>query len=175
MIIPISLLKKTNKKIMGYKKIKGEVIDFREKFNYRKYIKLYYPVVRYIVDNKEYRIVGKLGYSLSPFMPKKLIVMYNPQNPNDAELSSLKKFVLIVIVVFVMGILLMLYFLINDLVLDNTIKYYEYRVKCNVNGYIYDELEGIEAKSKEEALNLIKERYKNWEDCIFEKVNFDKD
>ena len=54
-------------------------------------------------------------------------------------------------------------------------KYYEYRVTCNISGYVYDELEGIEAKSKDEALNLIKEKYKMWKNCVFNEVNSNTD
>lgn len=175
LIFCIISLKRINGKSVGYKKAKGNVVDFIEKFHYKQFERRFYPIVRYKVDNKEYEIVGKIGYGFSLFMPKKITVMYNPQNPEESELSDLKKLFLKVIVAFSIAILSMMFFLVNDIILDNTMKYYEYRIICNVDGYVYDTLEGREAKSKSQALELIKEKYKNWKNCNFEEVNLDID
>ena len=90
LIFPIFIIRKINNKTTGFKKVKGEVIKFNEKFDYYRHKRLYYPIVKYNVDNKEYEIVSRVGYGLSIFMPKKLMVLYNPQNPYEAEVTNEK-------------------------------------------------------------------------------------
>ena len=71
---------------------------------------------------------------------------------------------------------LVLSFVLNNLILDNALKYYEYKVTCNVSGYVYTETGGVEAKSEEEALELFKEKYKFWnENCKFQEVSKSSD
>lgn len=175
LMYPIFKFKKVCKKIAKYKKVKGKVIDFIEHFHLFHFRRRYYPVVKYTVDNKDYEIVSKVGYGLSFFMPKKLTVLYNPQNPSESELTNQRNLILIAIIGFSIAVLLMILFLVEGLFLDNTMKVYEYRVICNYEGYTYDEIEAREAKTKEEALNLIKEKYKNWNmPCEFEEVNVNR-
>lgn len=170
-IYPMMMLNKVNKKTIGYKKTNGQVVGFEEKFNYFYFKRAFYPIVKYMVDDIEYKIVSKVGYGLSFLMPKNLNVLYNPQNPYEAEVANKKKFILMIISGFCIAILLMIYFLTNDLILGDTTKVYSYKVKCNLNGYASEEIISTEANSSEEALNIISERYKNRNlICEFEEV-----
>ena len=106
-------------------------------------------------------------------MPKRLIVLYNPENPNNAVITNEKKLYLIILIGFTITILIMIYFLINNLILgnkNNNAVYY-YRVTCNIEGMKYDEVVYKRAKSSKEALKLVKEQYKNWNgNCTFKET-----
>lgn len=172
---------KTKNKTKGYKKVRGKCVDYNKVFQKKiigdvgQYWK--YPIVVYEVDNKPYQITSRTSYGLgTPLKNKKFTVFYNPNNPNDAILANQHRLLFFIFVGFSIGILCMLYFLINDIILDNTTKYYKYRVTCNVNGYVYNETRETEAKSKDDALDLIKEKYKNWAaTCEYEEVNANAD
>ena len=173
------------KKSKGYKKVKGKCVDYGKAFKSMSVGDVgqwwKYPIVVYEVDNRLYQITSNVAYGLGvPLKNRKFTVFYNPNNPKDAILADQHRWFLFIFVGFFVGVLCMLYFLINNLILDNTLKYYEYKVTCNVSGYVYTETGGIEAKSKDEALNLFKEKfkekYKIWnESCEFEEVNTNAD
>ena len=173
------------KKYKGYKKVKGKCVDYNKVFksmsvgDVREWWK--YPIVVYEVDNKLYQITSNVAYSLGfPLKNRKFTVFYNPNNPKDAILADNHRLVLFIFVGFFIGVLFMLYFLINNVILDNALKYYEYKVTCNVSGHVYTETGGVDAKSEEEALELFKEKfkekYKFWdENCKFQEVSKSSD
>lgn len=115
LIYLVYMLRKINRKTIDFKKTKGEVIKFNNVFHYFFFRRAYYPVVKYVVNNKEYEIISQAGYRLSFFKPRRLTVLYNPQNPSDAVLLNSKKLYLIIICSFSIAILLMINFIINDL------------------------------------------------------------
>ncbi len=168
---------KIKNKSNGYKKIRGKCVDYNKVFmknsisdvgEWRKY-----PIVIYEVDNRQYQVTGQTAYGLgTPLKNIKFTVFYNPNDPNDAILADQHRWFLIILIGLLLGIVCILYFLINNLILGNNMKIYTYQIKCNYKGYVYDEIEETEAKSRDEALNLIKEKYKNWPaTCEFEEVN----
>lgn len=154
-----------------YKKIKGTIINHKKIYYPSERAHVYYPVVKYIVDNKDYEIVSSVGIQ-GLFSPKKLTVLYNPSNPNEAELIILKNLLLFIIFCFLIVIVLFVFFLINDLLFEKTIQSYTYKVNCNIGGLLYEEIRTCEANSSEDSLTIISDKYKNWDAiCEFTQIN----
>lgn len=145
-VIIILFFNNNNKGTKGFKKTKGKVVAFNEVFHSHSFKRLYYPIVVYKVNDKEYEITSQIGYGKSIFMPKRIKVLYNPNNPYDAQTADKNIFSIIIVLFFFISILMFMDFFINDIILmknkenkkeDNV---YSYRVACNVSGYIYDEI-----------------------------------
>lgn len=117
LIFPIYSVRKTNRETAGYKKIRGFVVRFEEVFHHTKFQRIYYPVIKYTINGQNYEIISDVGYNLRIFMPKKLTILYNPENPNDAHVNNKNNLMIFVIFGFSIAILLMLYFLIHNLIL----------------------------------------------------------
>lgn len=81
----------------------------------------------------------------------------------------MKKLPLIILIENTITILIMNYFLDNNLILgnENNNTIYYYRITCNLKGLKYDEVVYRRAKLSKKGLNLVKEQYKNWNRIVF--------
>ena len=110
MIFFLFQIKNIKQKTIGYKKTQGKVIDFIRTKGYS----MYFPLVKYIVDNQEYEVVGNVSYK-GLFKPKKLTVLYNPHNPKFAEVKDEKNFLLRVVIIYGLVIIYFIWFIITKL------------------------------------------------------------
>ena len=173
LIYPIIKYKKIRNKTANYKKTIGKMIDYDEVFvrpmnsTDDSWGWFRHPIIVYIVDDKEYQITSKVRYTKGGLLfKKKFNVLYNPDNPNEAELTNERNLYMIIIIAFIIAIILMLYFMINDLILkNNESNVYEYDISCNISGYTLTEQKTIIAKNAQEAFEIIDNMYKEkgWE------------